>query len=181
MTSDKQLMWDTLKGIHHPLVKEYYQKDTSKFNKYMKIQKALNNPKVSFTPVQATRKGPGGEHANWKKGLEMLAKHLPVRRTTIPKSIIEIEKEMQKLGYKRIKWGKMSWAFRPVKTRYGKDIGLGADILIEGVAKGGLRVCYYYDNSASAEGAHRYVLIGKKKANFRSSEIKNTLAKVLEK
>jgi hypothetical protein len=57
----------------------------------------------------------------------------------------------------------MTWVYKYVYTRYGHDIVLGADVLIEGHAKETGYVNYYYDNSSSAEGAHRFVIINGKK------------------
>jgi len=162
LTAKKQETWDTLKGITNTIIKEYADKAPEKYAKYMRIQKALRQPHAMFQPVRAIRNGPGGKATKWKDGLEELVKFMPLRRKSIPKSLADIE---AKIGEK-VRWSKMTWVYKFVYTRYGRDIVLGADVLIEGHAKKTGTVNYYYDNSSSAEGAHRYVIINGKKDNI---------------
>jgi len=162
MTAKKQAMWDTLKGLTDPIVVEYANKHPGKMSKYSRIQRALRQPFAMFQPVRATRSGPGGKAKKWEDGLEELIKFMPLRRKSIPKSLADIE---AKIGEK-VYWGKMTWVYKYVYTRYGADIVLGADVLIEGHGTKTGTVNYYYDNSSSAEGAHRFVIINGKKDNI---------------
>jgi len=158
LVAEQQDTWDTLKGITDPTVRVYADGKTNQA-KYLRIQRALNLPRASFQPVKAVRAGPGKTYSKWEDGIEELHKFMPQRRRTIANAMRDIE---EKIGEK-VYWGKMTFVYKYVYTRYHEDIVLGADVLIEGVATNTGTVNYYYDNSSSAEGAHRFVIINGKK------------------
>jgi hypothetical protein len=155
LSANKQKTWDTLRGITEPTLVDFANKFPEKLAKYMLIQQALREPHAMFQPVRAWRDGPGGKADKYEDGVDSLVKFMPLRRKTIAKAMAEIE---AKVGEK-VYWGKMTWVYKYVYTRYGRDVVLGADVLIEGVAHNAGTVNYYYDNSSSAEGAHRWVII----------------------
>lgn len=159
ITAEKQAVWDTLKGITDPIVKDFANKNPDKMPKYTRIQSALRQPHAMFQPVKAIRNGPGGSAKKYADGVDELVKFMPLRRKAIAKAMVDIE---NKIGEK-VYWGKMTWVYKYVYTRYGRDIVLGADVLIEGHGTKTGTVNYYYDNSSSAEGAHRFVIINGKK------------------
>ena len=159
LTAEKQVVWDTLKGLTDPELIGYANKYPDKISKYSRIQKALREPWSMFQPVKAVRSGPGGKATNPTDGVEELVKFMPLRRKAIAKAMADIE---TKIGEK-VYWGKMTWVYKYVYTRYRHDLILGADVLIEGHATKTGTVNYYYDNSSSAEGAHRFVIINGKK------------------
>jgi hypothetical protein len=168
LTAEKQRTWNILKGICHPIVKEFYEKKPGKRIQYERIQRALNTEEVSFQPVRAKRKGPGFVAEYWYNGLNKIAEYHPRRVNTIPNAIREIEEDVSEFGYS-VAWDKMTVAYRPVYTRYMQDIVLGADVFIEGVAskdKEKMRICYFYDNSKYEEGAGRWLILGKKKVRI---------------
>lgn len=169
LTAEEQLTWNILKGITHPIVKEYWNKKPGKRIGYQRIQDALNSEEVSFKPVRAKREGPGFTHDYWYNALNIVGKTHPRRLTTIPNALREIEQDMADQGYHTIEWGKMTCVYRPVYTRYMADIVLGIDIFIEGEADNGeekIRCCYFYDNSKYEEGAGRWLIIGQKKVRI---------------
>jgi len=159
LSAEKQATWDTLKGLTDPELQNYADKFPDKMRKYSRIQTALREPQAKFQPVKAWRSGPGGTAKKCADGIDKLVKFIPLRRKTIVKAMAEIE---AKIGEK-VYWGKMTWVYKYVYTRYHADIVLGADVLIEGCADNAGTVNYYYDNSSSAEGAHRFVIINGKK------------------
>jgi len=171
LSADKQATWDTLIGITDPIVKDFANKNPDKLAKYTRIQKALREPHAMFQPVKAWRDGPGGKAKKFEDGVDRLVKFMPLRRKAIAKAMADIE---DKIGEK-VTWSKMTWVYKYVYTRYLRDIVLGADVLIEGHAKKTGYVNYYYDNSSSAEGAHRYVIINGKKDAMRKERIDTLL------
>ena len=162
LTDEQQVVWDSLHGITDPTLKEYAERHPTKMPKYLKIQQALRSPKAEFQPVQAWRKGPGGTADKWEDGLAELKKFLPMRGKAVCRGLFDIEQALGETVY----WGKITWVYRTVYTRYHQDVVMGADILIEGCANDAGSVNYYYDNTSHAEGAHRWAILNGKKVTF---------------
>jgi hypothetical protein len=176
LSTEQQQTWDSLKGFDDEI--QFYFKRKGNFYKYNRIQGRLRLPKVTIQPVRGKRTGPGFEKAKWQNGVEELAKYMTQRKVTIPKAMDTIQQAFTDEGFGKIKWGKMSVIYKYVYTRYQNDIVLGADVLIKGKTGDGVTVDYYYDNSNSAEGAHRYAIVNGKKVGVYDKDIIRELRKV---
>ena len=139
--------------------------------KYARMDAALQEPQVTIKPVAKSYTGPGGKTRSINKGMQALAQYLPRRPITIQKSLDEVEAAYTKKKH-TIKWNSIEWMYKLTSTRYGKDLQLGADVLVRGKASNGDTVVYFYDNTNYAESAYRAVIINGKKMVFSTFNYK---------